>query len=44
MLNKFDKWRLFLSSYLPLYILVIIQNYRFFLSMTKNIFIKFNIN
>lgn len=43
MLNKFDKWRLFLSSYLPLYILVIIQNYRFFLSMTKNIFIKLNI-
>lgn len=42
MLNKFDKWRLFLSSYLPLYILIIIQNYNFFSSMLKNILIKFN--
>ncbi|EGO6633822.1 hypothetical protein [Enterococcus faecalis] len=42
MLNKFDKWRLFLSSYLPLYILIIIQNYSFFSSMLKNILIKLN--
>lgn len=42
MLNKFDKWRLFLSSYLPLYMLIIIQNYSFFSSMLKNILIKLN--
>ncbi|SET34045.1 hypothetical protein SAMN04487821_11052 [Enterococcus malodoratus] len=33
MLTKTDKWRLFLSSYLPLYILIIVKDYQFFWNM-----------
>lgn len=33
MLTKMDKWRLFLSSYLPLYILIIVKDYQFFWDM-----------
>ncbi|MDT2604815.1 hypothetical protein P7H46_03460 [Enterococcus pseudoavium] len=38
MLTKIDKWKLFFSSYLPLYILLVIKDYEFFYKMTKSIF------
>lgn len=43
MLNKFDKWTLFLSSFLPLYILIMVQDYKFFFSMSKYVLVSFNI-
>lgn len=38
MLTKNDKWKLFLSSYLPLYILIIVKDYKFFENMIINVF------
>ncbi|MDT2758489.1 hypothetical protein [Enterococcus xiangfangensis] len=38
MLTKIDKWKLFFSSYFPLYILLVVKDYKFFYKMTKNIF------